>query len=189
VREEFDPGFRSDASAHSSVPSPPKMNPSGSGERRSLVALLIAPAAIVVAGALLVLRLYFQPPTVPVYSWNSPVETAPLVSGSRFEADIRPAQPVIGAIGARAFLLRDGEVRPWDPPFEVARDGSVRLAGPVATLFAGVPAGDWEIDVAVGRPETLPTAPSDVLRKRAALADDRPAAWRLVRAPIRLGSK
>ncbi len=108
--------------------------------------------------------------------------------GGRFQVDLRPDAHVEGAIAARAFLLRDGQVRPWDPPFEVTRDGSVRIAGPVDALFAGVPSGPWEIAVAVGRPETLPTAPKTILRARDdAASETGDAAWRLVRGSVSLG--
>ncbi|MGH7271986.1 MAG: hypothetical protein ACREJ3_16270, partial [Polyangiaceae bacterium] len=65
-----------------------------------------------------------------------------------------------------------------------SQDGSIRIAGAVDTLFAGVPKGDWVVAVAVGRPATLPTAPRDVLRER---TEDVPSmSWRLVRERIRL---
>jgi hypothetical protein len=155
--------------------------PSSTG-RRSTLALLLLPAAVAVAGALLGLRLYFQPPTVPPYMLTARSEATTLRAGDRFEVDLRPTAPVTGAVGARAFLFRGDEVWPWDPPFQVARDGSVRIAGAADTLFANVPSGPWEIAVAVGRPETLPTAPRDVLRARDVDAGPRAAAWRLVRA-------
>jgi hypothetical protein len=157
------------------------------GERRSKLALLVVPAAVCVTGALLALRLHFQPPTVPPYTLADPDGITVLRPGGRFEVDILPAAPVAGAVGARAFLVRGSEVRPWDPQFEVTRDGSAHLSGTVDTLFAGVSPGDWEIDVAVGRPETLPTAPRDILRGRDADVDAGMAAWRLVRKRVRLG--
>jgi hypothetical protein len=86
--------------------------------------------------------------------------------GSTFAMELRPSARVEGAVGARGFLLRGDVVRPWDAPFVVDRDGTVRVAGAVDALFAGVPSGPLEIAVAVGRPENLPTAPRDVLRER-----------------------
>jgi hypothetical protein len=152
------------------------------------VPLLLVPTAIAIAGALLWLRLHFQPPTVPPYTLDTHSQGAVLRPGDRFEANVRPASPVTGAVAARAFLLRGSEVRPWDPPFQISRDGSVRIAGAVAELFPNVPAGEWELAVAVGRPETLPIAPKDVLRVRDANGDVGAAAWRLVRQRITLGS-
>jgi hypothetical protein len=147
------------------------------------VALLLVPAAIVVAAMLLLLRVRLEPPTVPTYVV---VDGGPavLAAGARFEMDVAPATPVAGAVGVRAFLLQDDTVRPWDPPVDVGKDGSVHVAGPVDRLFAGVPAGEWEVALAVGRPETLPTAPLDVLRARG--VDGGAAAWRLVRLRVRL---
>jgi hypothetical protein len=68
----------------------------------------------------------------------------------------------------------------------VAGDGTVRIAGDVDTLFAGVPKGEWEVAVAVGRPETLPTAPNDVLRARD--QHEASVSWRLVRERVILRS-
>jgi hypothetical protein len=161
--------------------------PEGVG-RPSLLVLLLVPAAVGVAAALLGLRLHFQPPTVPAYAIVGANDELPLRPGGRFELELRPASPVTGAVGARAFLRRENVLRPWDPPFTVARDGSVRIAGAVDALFANVPPGPWEIVVAVGRPETLPTAPQDVLRKSHADVDADAAAWRLVRRGIRLSA-
>jgi hypothetical protein len=157
-----------------------------------ILPVLVLPLAILVAAALLVLRLHFQPPTVPAYV-SVPSATAPPATplvmrpGTSFVMDLQPLGPVQGAIGARAFLLRDDTVRPWNVSFVVARDGSVRIAGPTDALFAGVPAGEWEIAVAVGRPENLPTTARDVLRAREAMADAGAAAWHLVVERVRLG--
>jgi len=145
--------------------------------------VLLVPAAAAVAAALVAVRLHFEPPTVPTYSLAADGGEVALAPGSAFDMVLRPAAPVKGAIGARAFLVRGDEVRPWDAPSSVGLDGSVRIAGPVDALFRGVPAGPWEIAVAVGRPEVLPTAPRDVMRRG---EDSRPSAWRMVRERIRL---
>jgi hypothetical protein len=154
-----------------------------------LVAVLIVPAAATIAGALIALRLHFQPPLVPAYSAYSAVDAGQdervVTRSSAFDVELRPKAPVEGAIGARAFLLRGEEVRPWDPPFRVDRSGVVRIAGPAEALFGGVPDGPWEVAVAVGRPEVLPTAPRDVLRERVRDAGT-DAGWRLVVVRIRL---
>jgi hypothetical protein len=149
---------------------------------------------VLVTAALLVLRLHYQPPTVPAYVIDraDPAPAAPveLRPGGRFVLQVRPLGPVEGAVGARTFLVRDDTVRAWEAPFAVSRDGSVRIEGPVESLFAGVPAGAWDVAVAVGRPENLPTAPRDVLRARdgslARSARDA-AAWHLVVERVRLG--
>ncbi len=147
-------------------------------------ALAIVPAAAAVAFALVTLRLHFQPPTVPAFAVADAKDEVDLSKGGRFELDVHPESPVTGAIGARGFLLRDDLVRPWDPPFSVQTDGSIRIAGPVDKLFEGVPEGPWEVAVAVGRPETLPTAPRDVLRGRE--QDAGSLSWRLVRQRVRV---
>jgi hypothetical protein len=148
-------------------------------------ALLVAPAAVVAAAVLLVLRLRLEPPTVPAYVL---VEGGPpvLSKDARFEMVVDPTNQVTGAIGVKAFLLQNDTVRPWDPPVDVERGGTVRVEGPVDRLFAGVPAGDWDVALVVGRPETLPTATADVLRARNASADGGAAAYHLVRMHVRL---
>jgi hypothetical protein len=153
-----------------------------SGDRK--VVLLLVPAAAIVAAGLVAFRLHFEPPTVPSYSLAGNQGELVLTPGTAFEMLLRPASPVEGAIGARAFLLRGDEVRPWNAPSSVGLDGSVRIGGPVDTIFAGVPGGPWEVVVAVGRPEVLPTAPRDIVRSTN--ADTRPSAWRVVRERIRL---
>jgi hypothetical protein len=148
------------------------------------IALLIVPAAAVVAIGLVAARLHFQPPTVPGFAIAGGHDEVVLAPGGLFSLDIHPDAPTKGAIGARGFLLRDNLVRPWDPPFSVQTDGSIRIAGTVDTLFRDVPAGAWEVAVAVGRPEVLPTAPLDVLRGRE--QDGGEVSWRLVRERVRL---
>jgi hypothetical protein len=157
----------------------------GETRRRSVVALLLVPAAILVTATLLVLRLRMEPPTVPTYALAGDGGSVALHAGERFRLVVEPEGLVTGAVAARGFLVRGDEVQAWDPPFTVDRDGTIRLDGPVDALFAGVPPGPWDIAVAVGRPETLPTAPRDVLRARDAGAGD--AAWRLVREHVVLG--
>jgi hypothetical protein len=163
-------------------------------ERRNLSAVVLVSSAVVVAGALVVMRNHFQPPKVPRYEAAGdlqpgvrdaePSQEKVLRAGGQFEMDLRPESAVAGAVGARAFLLRRDEVRAWDPPYSVAVDGVVRISGTVEALFVGIPRGRWEVAVAVGRPEVLPTSPHDILRRRD--VDPTFAGWHLVRVPIRL---
>jgi hypothetical protein len=167
--------------------------PGPTGERPGspLFALFLVPAAALVALLLLVLRLHFQPPTVPTYvleRGDGPTEAySALALGGEFDLTLRPESPVVGAVAARAFLIRGNEVRPWDLPFSVSPDGLVHMSAPVRAAFSGVPPGEWEVAVAVGRPETLPTAPNDILRARD--AGPGPASWRLLRAKVRVGER
>ncbi len=150
---------------------------------RNKIALALVPGGAAVAVALVSLRLHFQPPTVPAFAvTGAQQDEVALTAGGQFDMELRPLAPVVGAIAARGFLLRGDQVRPWDPSFSVDGDGTVHISGPVDVLFAGVPPGSWEIAVAVGRPETLPTAPNDVLRARAAQPDA--VSWRLVRERV-----
>jgi hypothetical protein len=156
-----------------------------SASRGKLVALLLVPAAVAVAGGLLLLRLRLEPPTVPGFVLAGDGGVIAVTRGEMYVVTVSPQAPTTGAIGARAFLLRGDEVRPWTAPYSVALDGTVTVSGPVDVLFEGVPPGDWEVAIAVGRPETLPTAPRDILRARDAGAAD--AAWRLVRQRVTIG--
>jgi hypothetical protein len=152
------------------------------------IGILLVPAAAAIAIGLVAMRLHFQPPTVPAYTLATPAPDAVLERGASFELVLKPESPVDGAIGARAFLVRGQEARAWEPPQAVGLDGSVRIAGPVETLFAGVPPGDWEVAVAVGRPETLPTLPREVALacRTAPASNGRRLAWRLVTQTVRL---
>jgi hypothetical protein len=168
-------------------------NPGKETSQRSVAPLLLLLAAGLVAAALLALRVRLEPPTVPPYALvpaGASGDAGGIIAlgpSDRFELDIAPQVAVVGAVGARGFLMRGDEVRAWDPPFRVERDGTVRLDGDVQTLFAGVPPGAWDVAIAVGRPETLPTAPRDILHARDAGATDADAAWRLVRERVLLG--
>ncbi|MBV9948852.1 MAG: hypothetical protein JOZ69_18535, partial [Myxococcales bacterium] len=119
---------------------PPSPSSPARGTARSKLALLLVPAAIAASGALLALRLHFQPPTIPPYAITgadaASTEVRALRPGDRFEMELRPATPSAGAIGARGFLLRGDEVRPWDPPFDVDQGGTVRIHGDASALFA-----------------------------------------------------
>lgn len=158
---------------------------------RNKIALVLVPGAAAVAVGLVGLRMHFQPPTVPAFAVAGAAQGAlgaevSVDAGGQFRLELRPLVPVIGAIAARGFLLRGDTVRPWDPPFSVAPDGTVDISGPVDVLFAGVPPGPWEVAIAVGRPETLPTAPNDVLRARGQQPES--VGWRLVRERVVLRS-
>jgi hypothetical protein len=163
----------------STVQSPQK---AAAPTKRNRAALFLAPGGAAVAIALVLLRMHFEPPAVPEYSRQGPDET-PLQPGGTFTLDLRPGGPVVGAVAARGFLLQGDWVTPWDPPFTVDVDGTVHIAGAVDTLFRGVRPGAWEVAVAVGRPEMLPTAPQDVLRARHGTS---PATWHLVWERVRL---
>ena len=149
--------------------------------------MLLAPTAVFVAVGMLVLRMQIQPPTIPPYRIApsaSAGQEPELRPGDRFTLTLEPVGQLTGAITGRGFLLQGDQVRPFEPEFLVDRDGTIHVAGDVSKLFAGVPPGEWEVEIAVGRPETLPTSTRDVLRPRD--ADAGPAAWWLVRQRVHL---
>ncbi|WP_437623104.1 hypothetical protein [Sorangium sp. So ce1151] len=103
--------------------------------------------------------------------------------GSRIEVALRPATRVEGPLEVRAFLIRDGEARPWDVKVELSSQGAARIAGDREALFQGVPAGRYQVAIAIGRPGSLPAGPEDVLR---ALKLGENPGFRLLRREIRL---
>ncbi|WP_437562217.1 hypothetical protein [Sorangium sp. So ce542] len=111
--------------------------------------------------------------------------TARLGPGSRLEIALRPATRVDGPVAVRAFLLAGDKALPWDVRPEVSAQGAARIAGDTEALFRGVPEGEWEIAIAIGRPEALPDRPAE-------LADgppgegEKPNAFRVLRLKVRL---
>jgi hypothetical protein len=158
------------------------------GKSGRAVAVLLAPAAVLVAVVLLLLRMRIEPPTIPPYKITPTPSAEPVLRpGDRLEMTLEPVGQLTGAIGGRGFLLQGQQVRNWEPELVVDRDGTIHVTGDIGKLFAGVPAGEWDLAIAVGRPETLPRTPADVLRARDADAGPREAAWYLVRERVRLG--
>jgi hypothetical protein len=78
--------------------------------------------------------------------------------GSSLEILLRPATPEQKPIAVRGFLIRDERARLWEIKPDVSPDGAVRIAGERERLFANMPAGSYEIVIAVGRPGALPNA-------------------------------
>jgi cellulose synthase operon protein C len=94
---------------------------------------------------------------------SSPSSAGPSVRlgpRSRLVLTLKPRVDVAGDVDVTAALVREGEVRRWDPPTkEISKgSGAVRLIAPWDAAFKGVPPGGWDLVVAVGRPEALPRA-------------------------------
>ena len=77
--------------------------------------------------------------------------------GERVRLSIRPGTTVSGPVEARIFLRRGDDVRPWPTAVDVSSAGAVRIAASPDTLPPGTE-GEWELVVAIGRPQSLPTA-------------------------------
>lgn len=148
-----------------------------------LAAVVLVPAAMAVASGMLYLRMRVQPPTIPPYAVaaGAPTELHP---GGDLSLTLDPQGLLTGAVGAHAFLVRGDDVRPWEPQIVVDREGVIHVSGSVDRMFTGVPPGDWDLALVVGRPETLPRSPQDALRPRG--SDAGTAAWWLVRQHVRL---
>jgi hypothetical protein len=80
--------------------------------------------------------------------------------GERVRLSVRPGTTVSGPIEARIFLRRGEDVRPWPTSVDVSSAGAIRIAASPDTLPAGTE-GEWELVVAIGRPQSLP-GPSDL---------------------------
>jgi tetratricopeptide (TPR) repeat protein len=76
--------------------------------------------------------------------------------GGEVEIRIRPATDVKGDVDAAVFLLRDGKAQRLTAPITKAEGGALRIAGTFEEVFGSVPAGKWELVIAVGRPGLLP---------------------------------
>jgi hypothetical protein len=159
--------------------------PNGKGKSGRMVALLLVPGAALVATVMLVLRVKVQPLTIPPYS-IAESSTTELHPGGQFLLQLDPRGPLTGAVMAKAFLLRGTQLQAWQPVFDVDKDGTIRVMGPIDTLFAGVPAGEWELDVVVGRPEQLPRSPDDAMKGRDTQVSG--GAWQLLHELVRVGA-
>jgi hypothetical protein len=163
-----------------------------------VVAAALLPLAVVIAAVAVFLRLHFQPPTVPAYTLTEVTgvpaaaggghDEVTLRPGSTFELVARPASPPAGIVGAKGFLLRSGDNRPWDAPYTAQADGTIRIGGPVDTVFRNIPAGAWDVAVAVGRPEMLPSMPADVERREGDTSPE-PAAFHVVHQHVMLAAR
>lgn len=133
--------------------------------------LLLAACFAAIAGASYLVLLPSAPERIAAYTKDvrgeraqrgtSRDEDAPvrLGPGAPFEMKLSPARPVNGSIGVAAALRSGGSLRRWEPPVVISPDGVVTIKGPREALFAGVPAGEWELLVALGRPSALPATP------------------------------
>lgn len=144
------------------------------------------PGAALLAIVMLALRVRVEPLTIPPYS-IAPGATTDLHPGDAFTLQLDPRGPLTGAVGARAFLTQAGgkTIHDWEPRYLVDKDGTIHVTGAVDKLFAGVPPGDWELDVVVGRPELLPRSAEEALKGR----DNEigAGAWRLLHENVRVG--
>ncbi|WP_437680884.1 hypothetical protein [Sorangium sp. So ce131] len=162
-----------------------RLSPEGDGDRpRGLLgdpgalALLPVPAySVEVAGGELEQRTTNHGAGAPGIARLGP--------GSRLEIALRPTTRVEGPVAVRGFLIQGGTARPWDVRADVSEQGAARIEGDTETLFRGVPAGEWEIALAIGRPEALPSEPADVLRAQQQEAP-RASALRLIRLKVLL---
>jgi hypothetical protein len=123
---------------------------------------LLIPIAALFAVTLVTLRLRNQPPDLPGYTLTLEGEAgtkspSPLRVGGPLELVLRPTGKVTGAVGARAFFVRDGKGIVWETAKpHVTPDGTVRLTG---ILDPPLPPGEWDLAVAVGRLEMIPLTP------------------------------
>lgn len=184
------------------------------GRRRALRTILVAtPLAAAAAAAVFLLRPAEKTSPVPSYelvisggerearsATDPAVGVLRLGPGSRLTLTLRPATSVEGPIAVRGLLVQGGHIAPsekdpakgdravreWSPQVAITSDGAARIDGAKEALFPGIPAGEWEILLAVGRPSELPAA--DTLREAAALPESETpeSAFRVRRARVLL---
>jgi hypothetical protein len=87
--------------------------------------------------------------------------------GNRFELVLTPARSAGTSVEARAFVAEGDRLVPLDAPApQRSADGALRIAG-VVGHDVRLPAGDFDLLVAVGRPRALPS-PAELRRRLAA---------------------
>lgn len=106
--------------------------------------------------------------------------------GAEVELIARPATRTTGAVAARGFITREGRVEAWSPPIEVSPEGSVRIAGSFEEVFRGVPPGEVDLVLAVGRSGSIPGDPSVLYPALLGESTPREASWRVVRIRVRI---
>lgn len=94
----------------------------------------------------------------PAPSALSPVAApARLSLDSILQVDLRPARQVSKDVSAVAFLKEGrGQITPWNVTFDRSEAGVFQLRGRVRDL-PGIGLGRWELLVAVGYPDRLPS--------------------------------
>lgn len=110
-----------------------------------------------------------------VHAMGGPAIPVQRTRGAPTEITLRPETRVTGPVGFVGFLVKDGEVRPWNPKANVRETGTLQIAGPIDEIFAGVQAGTWGLWVVVGRPEVL-NAQSATIRDAAQVIAREPTA-------------
>ncbi|MDC0677001.1 hypothetical protein [Sorangium atrum] len=110
--------------------------------------------------------------------------TARLGPGSRLEITLRPATRVDGPVALRAFLIQGETARPWDVHADLSEQGAARIEGDTEKLFSGVPEGEWEIAIAIGRPAALPDSAAGLADARPSEKKDKP--FRILRFKVLL---
>lgn len=157
----------------------------------------IGAVAAIAAALFLFLRVPASLPQLPLYTAElsrgdqafrgepGPATGLPVFSpGSVLTLDAAPRQPVTGAVEARAFLARGGEIVPWEPapPFKVA-NGAVRLQGTLGREIR-LPPGESRVWIVVGRQGKIP--PLEELAGELRAGRTRNAGWQAVHADLRV---
>jgi hypothetical protein len=132
--------------------------------------LTVAMSALALAASLaFVLRTKSAEPPLPAYElsfvggeqiWRGDPPSDPaaphrFARGEHVRLFARPSTEVDGPVEARIFLRRGQDVRAWPTSIDVSSAGAVRVVASPESLPAGTE-GDWDVIVAVGRPDALP---------------------------------
>ncbi|AUX20463.1 hypothetical protein SOCEGT47_009340 [Sorangium cellulosum] len=76
--------------------------------------------------------------------------------GARLTIALTPEGRVPAPVEVQAYLLRDGNARPWPVAIGLDGHGGARISGTREALFQGVAAGAWEVVIVIGQPGSLP---------------------------------
>lgn len=154
--------------------------------RRPLARVLLAVVPLAAAAALAFFLLRPEAPVgapVPGYGLtieggekalrsDTPAEGPPrLLPETRLRLVLTPATPTEGAVGVRAWKVRQGQAEPWAVAAQVAPNGAARVEGTARTLgLAELPPGRATLVLAIGREASLPPvdAPASALTAPAA---------------------
>jgi hypothetical protein len=154
-----------------------------------------AAAGILALAACLALIIWLRQPPGPLPQYalyaagdeqklgRSVATAVKLVEDSVLSLTLRPWEAVHGEVATRAFLYRDGRLRPWNVQLQALNSGTFQVQAPAQEL--GLTTGRWEIIVVVGRGKDAPA--SEQLQR--ALAASAPASidgWQVLRLPIEI---
>jgi hypothetical protein len=112
---------------------------------------------------------------------SGPATTIRVRPGGTLEVVARPATRVAVPIDARAYVIHDDEVSPWDAEIEITPEGAARIHGAIDAQ-APLSSGAWSLAVVVAPRGSLPSDPAQLADH--ARAADVKAPYKVVRVTL-----